>query len=209
MRRGCRRCIGDGLSTKIGSDPWLPIDDNPYICSPLHESVIEAPVSSLLNHQGTGWDVACVKDIFNERDANLILNIPISLRKPTNSWVWFKEPKGDYSVKSCYRMLVGEVHDNRPWCQLWKLKVPPKIDESAKHLFMECQHIASVWATMGIFSTLHGQGSQANPRDSQTHMGRARAVYLSARGLRGPARFDSPSWVVKCLDLRCLANIIH
>nr|GMD79802.1 uncharacterized protein LOC109155081 [Ipomoea batatas] len=58
MGRGCRRCIGDGLSTKIGTDPWLPIDDNPYISSPLHDSIMEAPVSSLLNVQGTGWDVA-------------------------------------------------------------------------------------------------------------------------------------------------------
>lgn len=44
--------------------------------------IFSAPVSSLFNVQGMGWDVECVRDIFNARDATIILNIPITLRKP-------------------------------------------------------------------------------------------------------------------------------
>nr|GMC89071.1 putative late blight resistance protein homolog R1B-16 [Ipomoea batatas] len=109
MRRGCRRCIGNGLTTKIGTDPWLPTDENPFVTTPLHGTIYEAHVSSLFNPHGTGWDEECVHGIFNERDANIILNIPVCMRKPSDAWVWYKEAKGDYTVKSGYRMLVSEI----------------------------------------------------------------------------------------------------
>ncbi|XP_031091033.1 uncharacterized protein LOC115996028 [Ipomoea triloba] len=124
MRRGCRRCIGDGLTTQIGRDPWLPIDDDPYISTPLHKSIFYAPICFLLNNQGFGYDENCVEDIFNEWDAHIILIIPVSLRRPNDAWVWYKESKGAYTVKSCYRMLIGEVHDERPWRLIWNMRVP-------------------------------------------------------------------------------------
>nr|GLL42263.1 uncharacterized protein LOC109147770 [Ipomoea trifida] len=52
IRKGCRRCVGDGLDTIIGSDAWLPVGDNPYIQTILHESIFYAPVASLMNEQG-------------------------------------------------------------------------------------------------------------------------------------------------------------
>lgn len=51
LKQGCRRSIGNGVDTIIGSDPWLPVDEHPYVQSALHESIYEAPVSSLLNEQ--------------------------------------------------------------------------------------------------------------------------------------------------------------
>ncbi|XP_031112938.1 uncharacterized protein LOC116016705 [Ipomoea triloba] len=54
IRDGCRRCIGDGLDTEIGSDAWLPTDSNPYIQTVLHDSIANAPVDSLMNDQANG-----------------------------------------------------------------------------------------------------------------------------------------------------------
>nr|GMD74706.1 uncharacterized protein LOC109147197 [Ipomoea batatas] len=51
LKEGCRRSIGNDIDTVIGSDPWLLVDETPYVQTALHESVCEAPVSSLLNEQ--------------------------------------------------------------------------------------------------------------------------------------------------------------
>lgn len=50
------------------------------------------------------WDNELIADIFEERDANLILAIP--LRSDTeDSRYWKGEKLGQYSVKSVYGML--------------------------------------------------------------------------------------------------------
>nr|GMD82051.1 uncharacterized protein LOC109147770 [Ipomoea batatas] len=51
LKHGCRRSIGSGTDTVIGSDLWLPEDENPYVQTELHESLRGTPVSSLLNDQ--------------------------------------------------------------------------------------------------------------------------------------------------------------
>ncbi|XP_019162163.1 PREDICTED: uncharacterized protein LOC109158690 [Ipomoea nil] len=86
VKMGSHWCIGDGKSTRIGCDPWMPDVGNPHVVTQLHESVSMAPVSSLMNEHGTAWDVDCVEDVFEERDARLILSIPISCRKPPDAW---------------------------------------------------------------------------------------------------------------------------
>nr|GMD74621.1 uncharacterized protein LOC109147770 [Ipomoea batatas] len=51
LKHGCRRSIGSGTDTVIGSDLWLPEDENPYVQTELHESLRGTPVSSLLKDQ--------------------------------------------------------------------------------------------------------------------------------------------------------------
>nr|GME02889.1 uncharacterized protein LOC109189653 [Ipomoea batatas] len=106
IRLGCRRYISDGRGTIIGTDPWLVYVENPFVTTDLHESISNATVSSLLSENGSGWDAECVRDIFNERDANVILNIPVSLRKPPDIWIWKDEAKGIYSVNVIPRILL-------------------------------------------------------------------------------------------------------
>ncbi|XP_019184795.1 PREDICTED: uncharacterized protein LOC109179754 [Ipomoea nil] len=86
LREGCRRSISNGIETVIGRHAWLPSIDEPYITTPVCEAVFELCVATLFNEQGTGWNVDRVRNIFYAQDANLILNIPISVRKPQDSW---------------------------------------------------------------------------------------------------------------------------
>ncbi|XP_019195840.1 PREDICTED: uncharacterized protein LOC109189683 [Ipomoea nil] len=169
VKRGSRRYIGDGRETKIGTDHWLPVEENPYVQSALHGSVSEATISCLMNTQGTGWDVDCVRDVFNERDSNMILNIPISKRKPRDGWYWFWDQRGAYTAKSAYKQLTLVAHDPRPWTKIWNLFIPPKealnskrvacslvchmcrrVDESAVHMFVHCSEAMKIWNKLGV-----------------------------------------------------------
>lgn len=86
-----------------------------------------ALVASLFSENEAAWDTECVRDVFEPREAELILNIPLSHRRPADTWIWIHDSRGRYTVKTSYRKLVGEAHDARPWKKLWDLKVPPKV----------------------------------------------------------------------------------
>ncbi|XP_019176867.1 PREDICTED: uncharacterized protein LOC109172172 [Ipomoea nil] len=120
IKDDCYRSIGNGEGTLTG-DPWLPLSDNPYVTTELHEFITTALVSSLFAMHEAKWDVDCVRDVFNARDADAIHNIPVSQRQPLDKWVWVGDPKGAYTVKSFYRKLVGEFPEDNPWHLIWNL----------------------------------------------------------------------------------------
>ncbi|KAL8108548.1 hypothetical protein AgCh_024858 [Apium graveolens] len=109
IRQGCRRRIGTGQNTKIGRVPWLPCQTNGCITSEIPDSLNDAQVSSLFAEQGGNWDDDVIRDIFNDRDYELIRQIPISSCAKQDSWYWCFDSKGQFSVKDCYRRLIGEA----------------------------------------------------------------------------------------------------
>ncbi|XP_019189231.1 PREDICTED: uncharacterized protein LOC109183618 [Ipomoea nil] len=106
LRDGCRRSIGNGLDTVIGKHVWLPTQDEPYIITRVCEAIYLSPVATLFNTQGTGWDVDRINTIFDARDVKLILNIPISIRKPQDSW---------RERESAYHMFVQCTEAAKIW----------------------------------------------------------------------------------------------
>ncbi|KAH9726542.1 reverse transcriptase domain-containing protein [Citrus sinensis] len=87
--RGSRIQVGSGQNTLIGSDPWLPDAANGFISTSLNEILATAPVSSLIVPGQRRWDYDAVADLFDTRDRNLILQIPLSSRRDKNVWkVW-------------------------------------------------------------------------------------------------------------------------
>ncbi|XP_074337663.1 uncharacterized protein LOC141674859 [Apium graveolens] len=77
------------------------------------------------------WDIDLIRDIFDDRDANLILSIPLGEDNEDN-WFWRHDKLGVYSVKSTYinlQLARSRNLDNNSgfWRKLWNLKIPPKV----------------------------------------------------------------------------------
>ncbi|XP_019151915.1 PREDICTED: uncharacterized protein LOC109148635 [Ipomoea nil] len=126
---GVRRRIGNGGKTLIWGHPWLPDDPSPLIQTVMPEELREARVVGLIDQQTKTWDPHILCDLFEPDDVARISRIPVS-PEYEDSWYWYKDPRGEYSVKNAYRQIVGDFVNNSgafdKWITLWKLKVPPK-----------------------------------------------------------------------------------
>lgn len=131
LRQGCIWRIGCGQSVKVFQDPWLPDHLWPYVESKPLQGMKDLTVADL--KEGANWDFNLLNGLFTERDRNLILRIPLSLRSAADKWVWTHERKGEYTVKSAYRSMKivhsnsNEVAQHQFWQKMWNMQVPPKV----------------------------------------------------------------------------------
>ena len=51
------------------------------------------------------WNYDAVVDLFDTRDKNLILQIPLISRRDKDVWYWMADPHGLYTVRHCYKIL--------------------------------------------------------------------------------------------------------
>ena len=70
--------VGNGDNIIIGSDPWLPVMEMPHISFDVCMEIRNAKVSSLFESHRLTWDRDLINDVFNERDATIILGGPFS-----------------------------------------------------------------------------------------------------------------------------------
>ncbi|KAL8125340.1 hypothetical protein AgCh_012870 [Apium graveolens] len=131
LKEGIRWRVGSGETILIRDQPWLLLEDNPYITIN-HQALENKTVASLLRTDMKKWDVDIVKDIFNDRDQRCILIIPLVADNNADTMYWRHEITGIYSVKSAYKHLqmqkgVWSVEDKDSlWSLLWQIKAPPK-----------------------------------------------------------------------------------
>ncbi|XP_060959224.1 uncharacterized protein LOC115699974 [Cannabis sativa] len=131
VREGVRCRIGNGSSVSVLLDSWLPDVDNPKVTS-THPALLSQCVNSLMITGEYAWDVDLVLDLFNNRDANLILSIPLSSSRVNDTWYWCLEKTGHFTVKSAYKFLQmrketgSQPNSSLVWNGIWKLRVPPK-----------------------------------------------------------------------------------
>uniref|UniRef100_A0A803Q3L9 Reverse transcriptase zinc-binding domain-containing protein n=1 Tax=Cannabis sativa TaxID=3483 RepID=A0A803Q3L9_CANSA len=141
--KGGRILVGSGETISITRDPWLPDMENPFITS-FHPSFCDKDVKCLLTMDGKNWDYEIINDLFNDRDKDLILTIPISPSNSVDTWYWSKEVSGDYSVKSAYSLIqdlkVSPSSSNSSglWRDVWSLKIPPKVKEMLWRTLSNC-----------------------------------------------------------------------
>ena len=142
LRDGIGIRVGSGCSVSVLKDLWLPDIINPFVTSS-HAALNGVNVSQLMVVGQNEWDVDLLKDLFDERDLELIRNIPIS-REDEDVWYWRFDRLGSYTVKSGYYALLKSFLGSESlnfqgfWRSLWRLKVPPKAKNFLWQAAKEC-----------------------------------------------------------------------
>ncbi|XP_074314415.1 uncharacterized protein LOC141649629 [Silene latifolia] len=134
MENGLRRRIGDGLSTRIWVDAWIPCTHSGRVLSPCGPGHEHLRVADIID--GNGWRE---DTLFLRFEQERIRNIRLSTNRPHDVWYWSREKDGMYSVKSAYRFLAGEreaidwsgasnwEREKWPWNRLWNVPVWPRV----------------------------------------------------------------------------------
>lgn len=129
---GSRWRLGTGESVRIIGQPWLMDEENPFITTE-SQSIVDEKVNSLMCNDRKEWDADIIRDIFDERDQECILNVKLDESCEEDTLYWSKEVTGNYTVKSAYNMIHDQkgfwrtMHQEKVWLKLWKIKAPPKI----------------------------------------------------------------------------------
>lgn len=135
-------CIGDGNEIDILNSSWLPSVEDPFVHT-FNETISNQKVVSLLKPGERAWDTELVLDVFDTRDAELILSIPL-LENTKDTWYWRHEKLRHYSVKSGYNIIqaskyqVNTADNSGFWRQLWNLKIPNKIKKNLWRASTNC-----------------------------------------------------------------------
>ncbi|XP_060959252.1 uncharacterized protein LOC115704017 [Cannabis sativa] len=104
----------------------------PFVLT-VNQGLEDKLVSNLMLMEEKGWDVEIIEDMFEERDAQLILSIQLSDSTTVNSWHWMMENSSFYTAKSAYNYLQASsgswLHfdDESYWKRLCKIDVPSKV----------------------------------------------------------------------------------
>lgn len=83
----------------------LPLKMDGYLTTTMHPELANIKVCDLMDVQKK-WDDAILNDLFNDRDVQLIQNIPLSssvFRDTKDTWMWLFDENGEFTVRSCYR----------------------------------------------------------------------------------------------------------
>lgn len=83
---------------------------------------------------------------------NLIRKIPLPMRDRNDSWFWILDDKGCFTIKSCYRLLQGNVEV--PYAAFWRklggLKLPSKVAQFVWRVCSLCLPTTVRLATKGV-----------------------------------------------------------
>jgi hypothetical protein len=133
--------IGDGASTKILHDRWIP-GIPPCLVKPLVPLSDGQTVASLIVSRS--WNEDAVRAIFVEDIVNKVLQIPISRSGGNDFVTWPHNKLGIYIVRSAYYfarkdlalisqsgrghgMFSGSGDDAMNWKALWAIRAPGKM----------------------------------------------------------------------------------
>ncbi|KAF5459990.1 hypothetical protein F2P56_019894, partial [Juglans regia] len=133
MEEGSYWRIGNGNQVQIWRDRGI-LHTNPGKAQS-SVSVLEenATMSNLIDPVTKQWDRNLVQQIFNAREASVILQTPISSLNSRDKLVWQGTKEGNFSVRSAYhKELERSLHAScqastsssfkAVWQQLWQLK---------------------------------------------------------------------------------------
>lgn len=129
---GVRWRVGTGACINILGQPWLQDELNPMVTSDA-QALQPQKVHSLLKFDRQEWDVDLIRDLFNSKDQQQILKIPLSEDNTVDEIFWNNDASGNYSVRSAYKTIQlqkglwnWEDKDSL-WSKLWRIRAPSKV----------------------------------------------------------------------------------
>lgn len=111
---------------------------------PLISELKEWKVQNLMIPSSREWNHEIIVNIFEDRDAKAILEIPLRQWHIHDTRIWNFSKDGNYTVKTGYHvaMSLDENLESRRiqgnWNSLWKIKVPQKINQFLWRACREC-----------------------------------------------------------------------
>ena len=143
LAQGMVRRIGDGASTDIWQHNWIPRDS---FKRPITSLTPNPPVrvAQLIDTTSACWNKGLVRTVFTHFDAEVILKIPMCTRRVEDFWAWHHDPRGRFSVRSAYHMILKTKHsreaglneeggtsyefnESNIWSTIWHIQVPSKL----------------------------------------------------------------------------------
>ncbi|KAG7941775.1 hypothetical protein I3843_16G063500 [Carya illinoinensis] len=133
--------IGNGCSTKLWHDRWLPSPTSFKIQSRINTLEGEAKVAEIIEQDTKTWNLHLIKEIFTEEEVKKIQRIPLSVCNSEDKIIRRYTANGIFLVKSAYHLMNEMQQENKgrtncgktaeKWGKLWELKVP-----NAEKLFL-------------------------------------------------------------------------
>lgn len=122
LRDGVRWRVGNGKRIKVLGQPWLVTGANPFI-STISPVIDNINVASLLCTDKKAWDAEVIKDVFNNRDQQRILEVKLDASNEEDEIFWNLEATGIYLVKSAYNLLQlqGGEWNSADNTSVWKV----------------------------------------------------------------------------------------
>lgn len=96
--------IGNSSTIQVWHDPCLPIPHNPRLQNQPTAGFTDIRMEDLLLSNLVRWNIDLICTLFDERDVDAILQIPLSIRQIPYHLGWKFTESGQYSVKSSYRL---------------------------------------------------------------------------------------------------------
>lgn len=130
--------IGDGSTTKIWLDKWIPKLSSFQVQSPIFLFPKEATIKELIDANTFTWKKDPVFQLFWKEETDLILSLPMSMCGAKDKLTWWLARNGIFSVKSAYFLKnlrrrnsrsepSNSSTSNQLWKKQWKLKVPSSV----------------------------------------------------------------------------------
>ncbi|CAN1787360.1 Putative ribonuclease H protein At1g65750 [Linum perenne] len=132
VRQGIRWRIGDGSTIRVWDDPWINDDASRFVTTEPMVEMTDLKVNELWIPGTKQWDVELIEELFNDRDAKAITEIPLNGNHTPDAPIWHFGKDGALTVRSAYRVWenhlsnVNTHHVEGPWIDLWKLHTPAR-----------------------------------------------------------------------------------
>jgi hypothetical protein len=112
LKHGIISRIGDGKSTQILRDQWIPRERGLKVTA-LKKNTRRRWVNQLMSHGPTRWNTPLIRELFFDHDAQEILAIEIPPGSQGDRIAWQPKKNGVFSVRSAYRLAMELEHRNR------------------------------------------------------------------------------------------------